>query len=84
LIWVKEYVIMPKLTLNVAPRVVARAKKYAATRGTSVSKLVSAFLDAVSHPPEEGETPPVLRRLRGSLRGARLASYREYLRRKYR
>ena len=35
---------MSKLTLSVDPAVVRRAKKYAAARGTSVSRLVTTYL----------------------------------------
>ena len=44
---------MPKLTLSVDARVVTRAKRYARTRGTSVSRLVETLLDAVSEPSRE-------------------------------
>lgn len=79
---------MPKLTLSVDEGVVKRAKRYAATRGTSVSRLVEQYLDLVSRPvPGADEAlPPVLRRLRAELRGlsADVADYHRYLDRKYR
>jgi hypothetical protein len=75
---------MPKLTLSVDPAVVRRAKRYAARRKTSVSRLVAAFLDALSRPVEPVDAPPVLRRLRGSLKGAKRRNYRDHLGRKYR
>ena len=78
---------MAKLTLSVNDKVIERAKGYAARRGTSVSRLVERYLELVSHPPkDEGEAPPVLARLRGALKGARVdeRDYRRYLRQKYR
>ena len=36
---------MPKLTLGVDERVVRGAKRYAAARGTSVSRLVERYVD---------------------------------------
>lgn len=80
---------MSKLTLSVDDAVVRRAKRYARTRGTSVSRLVERFLDLVARDlrpkrPEISSDAPVLRRLRGSLRGVRLTEYRAHLVRKYR
>lgn len=76
---------MQKLTLSVDERVVARAKRYARTRGTSVSRLVETMLDLVAAPAaDRADDAPVLTRLRGSMKRASLADYRRYLQRKYR
>jgi hypothetical protein len=77
---------MPKLTLNVDARVVAQAKRYAASRGTSVSRIVERMLDvaAAGGGADNGAPTPVLNRLRGSLRRGTVADYRRYLARKYR
>lgn len=75
---------MSKLTLSVDPAVVRRAKKYAAARGTSVSRLVTTYLQAVSQPEPSEAEPPVLRRLRGSFKGVDLEVYEDYLAKKYR
>ena len=79
---------MKKLTLSVDARVVARAKSFAQKRGTSVSRLVEQYLDAVSSPAAalESDLPPVTRRLLGALRGARLdkSDYTAYLEHKHR
>jgi hypothetical protein len=75
---------MAKLTLNVDERVVARAKKLAEQRSTSVSRLVERYLDLVSRPRPSKDVPPVLARLRGSLAGVDAESYRQHLERKYR
>ncbi len=73
---------MEKLTLSVDGRVVQRAKRYAAAQGTSVSRLVETFLDAVTRQSADAP-PPLLARLRGSLKGARLGDYHRHLERKY-
>jgi hypothetical protein len=73
-----------KLTLSVDERVVRQAKRYARKRGTSVSQLVEDYLDLVSGPGAGAEAPPVLRRLRGALKGVSEETYRRYLRGKYR
>ncbi len=79
---------MKKLTLSVDARVVARAKTFAHKRGTSVSRMVEEYLDAVSSPAAavDADLPPVTRRLLGALRGTRLDSsdYAAYLEHKHR
>ena len=75
---------MPKLTLSVKHDVVERAKRFADRQGTSISRLVERFLDQVTRHPDPVETPPVLRRLRGSLKGSDAAAYRRHLKEKYR
>ena len=76
---------MAKLTLSVDERVVERAKQYARKRGTSVSGLVEQLLDlAASGPGHREATPPVLSRLRGSLKRVDAGDYHRYLERKYR
>jgi hypothetical protein len=79
---------MNKLTLSVDAAVVARAKRYAEQRGTSVSHLVETYLDALARPPvvQDDDLPPSLRRLRGLLKGVTFdrEEYIDYLERKYR
>lgn len=79
---------MGKLTLSVEGAVVERAKRYAARRGTSVSRLVEQYLDLVSRPvpSQEQELSPLLKQLRAETKGVSvdLADYRRYLERKYR
>jgi len=78
---------MAKLTLNVDKRVVARAKRYAAQRRTSVSRLVEQLLALVleSTREDDEDLPPVLARLRDEMKGSAAdpAVYRRYLERKY-
>jgi hypothetical protein len=70
-----------KLTLRIDDRLVRRAKRLAARRAKSVSQLVSGYFEALDRPasPEVPELPPLTRRLRGALRGARIEE-RDYLR----
>jgi hypothetical protein len=74
---------MAKLTLSVDERVVARAKRYAADNGTSVSELVETMLDLVARP-ARARSAPALDRLRGSMKDGSVGDYRRYLQRKYR
>ncbi len=76
---------LAKLTLSVDTRVIERAKQYARSRGTSVSSLVEQLLDLAATAPGRPEvTPPVLARLRGSLKKVDEKDYRRYLERKFR
>lgn len=76
---------MEKLTLSVDGTVVIRAKRYAAARGTSVSRLVETMLEMVAGGDRPSRVaPPVLARLRGSLKRGGRADYRAYLQKKYR
>ena len=78
---------MAKLTLSVDGTVVDVAKKYAARRGTSVSRLVQEYLRLISRvpPKQQGAIPPILARWRGALKGSRMdvGDYRRYLERRY-
>jgi hypothetical protein len=77
-----------KLTLSVEAGIVRRAKLYAARHGTSISRLVERYLSLLSRPRSTrgGTDPPLLTRLRGSLKGApeEVEDYRCRLERKYR
>lgn len=77
-----------KLTLSVENAVVKRAKRYAARRGTSVSRLVEQYLDLVSRPPasQEAVLTPLLKQLRAEMKGVSVdvGDYYRYLERKYR
>jgi hypothetical protein len=75
---------MPKLTLSVDEQVVRGAKRYAAAKGTSVSRLVERYLGLLSKPPKSGDQTPVLQRLRGAGRGVPADAHRKHLNRKYR
>ena len=79
---------MQKLTLSVDGAVIDGAKRYARARGTSVSRLVESMLRMVSTGSagreEPAAPPPVLRRLRGSLKRGTVSDYRRHLERKYR
>lgn len=73
-----------KLTLSVEATVIERAKRFARERGTSVSRMVESYLELVSRAPGSRPEPPVLRRLRSSLKGVRVETYHRHLREKYR
>ena len=79
------FIRMDKLTLSVDPGVILHAKRYAEARGTSVSRLVENMLRLLSSEnASRSPAPPVLAKLRGSLKRASVADYRRHLERKYR
>ncbi len=73
---------MAKLTLSVDDSVVSVAKRYAKQRGVSVSAMVEAYLASVAAP--SAQHAPVLRSVRGLLKGAAIGDYKQHLERKYR
>jgi len=75
---------MAKLTLSVDSQVVQKAKRYARTQRTSVSRLVESYLQLLGTSRVEAGEPPVLRELRGLLRRGSAADYRRHVIRKYR
>jgi len=55
-----------KLTLKLDGTVIARAKKYAKKRNTSLSKMIEAYLDSITQPGDSGiETTPLVEGLSG-------------------
>ena len=75
---------MSKLTLSVNPDVAARAKRYAKRQGTSVSRMVEAYLTSVMDPKTRQERTPTLDALAGILKKADIEDYRKHLSKKYR
>jgi antitoxin component of RelBE/YafQ-DinJ toxin-antitoxin module len=76
---------MSKLTLSVDDAVISRAKRYAKRQGVSVSKMVEAYLAAVADPATRVPTDtPILRSVRGILKGVDIQDYKRHLARKHR
>lgn len=73
-----------KLTIRVPRRSLENAKRYAKSHNTSLTKLVSAYLE---HLPDELkllEQAPIVRRLSGILSDeVSLKDYKKYLEEKY-
>ncbi|MFL5539089.1 MAG: DUF6364 family protein [Longimicrobiaceae bacterium] len=74
---------LTKLTLTVDEDVVRKAREYTQRHQTSISRLVTAFLNGLGEPESE-EYPPVIRRLMGILPpSADEADYHRFLEEKY-
>ena len=55
-----------KLTLKLDGSVIARAKRYAKKRNTSLSKMIEAYLDSITQPGDPGiEITPLVEDLSG-------------------
>lgn len=75
-----------KLTLTVDEEVIARAHRYGAAHGTSVSRLVGEYLESLTDPDaiDGASYGPTVRRLFGILpRTVTLEDHREHLDEKY-
>lgn len=59
-----------KLTLSIDPEDIRSAKRYAARRKTSLSKLVQGYLRRISREEETESSTPILDRLKGILSGS--------------
>ncbi len=80
------YVMHTKLTLRLDGVLVARAKREAARRGKSVSRMFADYVDSLGPTGRERRNfPPLTAALRGVLRGRRasIADYRKHMREKY-
>ncbi len=79
-----------KLTLRLDKSLIQRAKTYAGTRGTSLSRLVAAYFKSLEEQQsDEGEFTPLVKELRGVITTGQSAEdlverYRRHLDQKYR
>ena len=72
-----------KLTLRLDDELINRAKSYAKKSGKSVSQIVAGYFSLLDDKPEKetSEFTPIVRSLKGSLKGAKVGKkdYYEYL-----
>ncbi len=76
-----------KLTLRLDDELIKRAKSYAKKSGRSVSQIVAGYFSLLDEVPERetSEFTPVVRSLKGSLKGAKVGKedYHRYIEEKY-
>jgi len=76
-----------KLTLRIDENLVKRAKSHSRKAGKSVSQMVADYFALLAEEPslEVSELSPLVRSLKGVLRGADVSedSYRQHLEKKY-
>ncbi|MBE0659653.1 MAG: hypothetical protein IH602_18315 [Bryobacteraceae bacterium] len=68
-----------KLTLSVSPEAIARIKRHAARRKTSVSRLFETYVFEITAEPKGKRSTPLLDKWQGSLKGADPEDYQRYL-----
>lgn len=75
-----------KLTLRMDEESIARAKRYAAERGVSVSQLVENFFEALGEEDDELAMSPLVKSIWGVLEGSDVDEddYRQHLEEKHR
>ena len=76
-----------KLTLRLDEELINRAKSYARKSGKSVSQIVASYFSLLDEEPKEepSEFTPIVRSLKGSLKGAKVGKkdYLKHLEKKY-
>ena len=73
-----------KLTIRIERATLERAKQYARTHGTSLTRLVTSHLERLGADDEAAGAAPITRRLSGVLPpDASLQDYRDHLERKH-
>ena len=76
-----------KLTLRLDDKLIKRSKSFAKKSGKSVSQIVAGYFSLLDEEPntENSELTPLVRTLKGSLKGANVdeKDYQKYLEEKY-
>lgn len=76
-----------KLTLRIDEKLIKAAKKYSASKGKSVSRLVSEYFQALVNEKlnEEENLTPTVKSLKGILKGKKISEkdYKKHLEEKY-
>jgi hypothetical protein len=73
-----------KLTVRVSKRLLENAKKYARENDTTLTELISTFLQHIPEVANELENAPIVRRLSGSIsQGVSVEDYKKHLDEKY-
>ena len=76
-----------KLTLRLDDKLINRAKSHARKSGKSVSQIVASYFSLLDDKPKKeiSELTPIVRSLKGSLKGAKIGKkdYHNYLEEKH-
>jgi hypothetical protein len=76
-----------KLTLKLDSAIIEMAKKYAAEKGTSISRIVQDYFEALINPDRSEEITPLVKKMTGIAKVPEdldtKKSYREYINKKY-
>lgn len=71
-----------KLTLTLDNKIIERTKRYARTKGRTVSEVVESYLKSLTEPGHDipDEVTPLVRSLMGSFKAPRNFDYKKVLR----
>jgi hypothetical protein len=73
-----------KLTVRVPRKLLERAKRYASAHNTTLTALLSAYLESIPAELESLDDAPIVRRLTGSLsQNVSVEDYKKHLEEKY-
>jgi hypothetical protein len=73
-----------KLTVRVPRKLLENAKRYASAHDTTLTELISSFLERIPAEEESLEKAPIVRRLSGTLSSdVSISDYRKHLEEKY-
>ena len=73
-----------KLTVRVPRRLLENAKRYASQHNTTLTKLISAYLDRIPVESEPMDSSPIVRQLSGVLSpDIKVDDYKKHLEEKY-
>ncbi|HEY4490625.1 MAG TPA: DUF6364 family protein, partial [Acidobacteriota bacterium] len=73
-----------KLTIRLPRKLLENAKRYARQQNTTLTQLITDFLDHISEPTNALENAPIIRRLSGILsKNVSIADYKKYLQEKW-
>jgi hypothetical protein len=82
--WQKEACVYTKLTIRVPRHLLANAKRYAQVHQTTLTELISAYLQRIPSESEVLDYAPVVRRLTGLLSpDVSVDDYKKHLEDKY-
>ncbi len=68
-----------KLTLTIEQTIIEKAKKYADSKGRSLSDIIENYLKALTHenPKEKSEFTPLVKSLKGSFKAPKNLDYKK-------
>jgi hypothetical protein len=73
-----------KLTIRLPRKLLENAKRYAREQNTTLTQLISEYLDQIPAPIRELENAPIVRRLSGTLsKNVSVTDYKKHLEEKY-
>jgi hypothetical protein len=81
---IRSFIMETKLTVRVSRHILDKAKRYARENNTTLTQLISAYLQQIPEPGSELANAPIVRRLSGSIApDVSVEDYKKHLDEKY-